>query len=186
MSDIKSECGVLLKLPEFGDLDPRLWFAQAEAVFHKHRVYNQDSRYFDVVGNLPSRVASEVPDLIFNKPPENAYDILKQEVINRMAASDEQNLRTLLSGEELGDRTPSQHLRRLRQLQGERYTNDQILRELWLQSLPQDIVRVVAVVEQDTSLEKLAVIADQVYDRTRQFAVSNVHAPFRPLNALEK
>ena len=69
----------------------------------------------------------------------------------------------LLSGIDMGDRTPSQLLRHMTQLMGKRTLNEPILKELWLQNLPPDMRTVPAVVHKDTALENLAQLADQIH-----------------------
>ncbi|KER32912.1 hypothetical protein T265_01189 [Opisthorchis viverrini] len=88
---------VYVKLPEFGVRDPRLWFAQLEAIFESRRITSQSSRYNCVVGCLPHFVAREVSDLTYTRPSTDPYDALKTVIVSRTASSDEQNLRKLLS-----------------------------------------------------------------------------------------
>lgn len=154
-------------LPSYCVRDPRLWFAQVEAVFECRRITSQQSRYSFILPQLPYEVASEISDLIYQKPLSNQYDAIKEAIINRTATSEEQNLRRLLTGVEIGDRNPSQLLRHMSQLQGKERVNTQILRELWLQSLSQDIRNVLSVLDKDTPLPKLAEIADQVHSSVR-------------------
>ncbi|GAA51504.1 hypothetical protein CLF_106265 [Clonorchis sinensis] len=60
-------------------------------------------------------------------------------------------------------------------LQGKHPVNDAVLKELWQQSLPSEVRKVLSVVEQDSSLAKLAKVADRVHEACKQFVVSNVH-----------
>lgn len=89
--------------------------------------------------------------------------VLKEALISRTAITEEQNVRTLLSGIQLGDRTPSQLLRHMRTLMGKSTVSETILKELWLQSLPPSMRPSLAVVHADTALETLSQLADQVY-----------------------
>lgn len=152
-----------VSLPAYGLSNPRLWFAQVEAIFDCRRIRSQHSRYSHVLAHLPAEVANEVEELVYDPPTSDPYTALKDAVIARTAVSDEKNLRTLLSGIELGDRTPSQLLRHMKQLMGKRSASEPILKELWLQNLPADMRTVLAVVHKDNTLESLAELADQVH-----------------------
>ncbi|KER29490.1 hypothetical protein T265_03870 [Opisthorchis viverrini] len=175
-----------LRLPAYGIHHPRLWFAQVEAIFECRRVRSQQTKYGCVVVHLPPEVAVEIADVIYEKPDVNPYDILKDGLIKRTAATDEQKLRVLLAGVELGDRNPAQLLRHMTRLQGKQAVNESILKELWLLNLLGDIRKVLSVVDKDTTLPKLAELADQSYiavtaERTKPViflaeAISPTHA----------
>ncbi|KAG0419489.1 hypothetical protein HPB47_004068 [Ixodes persulcatus] len=93
----------------------------------------------------------------------HAYDQLKAAILLRKSESTTSRLQRLLTTEELGDQRPSQLLHRMRQLLGEQASdvNNSILRELLLQRLPQGI-RMVLAPANDTSLDRLAEMADRV------------------------
>lgn len=175
-----------VKLPPYGINNPKLWFARVEAVFDCRRITSQTSRYSHIVAYLPDEVASEIPDLIYNRPPLNPYNAIKEALIARTAVSDEQNLRTLLSGIKLGDRTPSQLLRHMTQLMGKEKSNDAILKELWLQNLPAEMRTVLSIVNKDTTLDNLAQLADQVHSSYCLKTVSSVENPTTSNVVLEK
>ena len=157
------ECVMSVTLPAYGVNNPRLWFAQVEAIFDCKRIRSEQSKYSYVLAHLPPEVVAEIADVIYERPANDPYTSLKEALISRTAVSDEQNLRTLLSGIDMGDRTPSQLLRHMTQLMGKRALNEPILKELWLQNLPPDMRTVLAVVHKDTALENLAQLADQVH-----------------------
>ncbi|GAA47900.1 leucine-rich repeat-containing protein 57 [Clonorchis sinensis] len=60
-----------------------------------------------VVSQLPAEVAAKVIDVIDLMPVSNPYDTLEAAVIKRTLDSDGSNLQKLLSGDKLGDCTPS-------------------------------------------------------------------------------
>ncbi|KAG0431385.1 hypothetical protein HPB47_021837, partial [Ixodes persulcatus] len=102
-------------------------------------------------------------DILAAAPTSNQYDNLKAAILARKTTSERSRLQHLLNMEELGDQRPSQLLRRMRQLLGDA-TSDadtSLLRELFLQRLPNNMVVVLAAAE-DMPLERLADLADRV------------------------
>ncbi|KAH6922568.1 hypothetical protein HPB50_016171 [Hyalomma asiaticum] len=101
-----------------------------------------------------------------SKRQENAYTTLKQLLIRRLTPSEPQRLQQLLHDTELGDRTPSQLLRHMRQLlhtdgATTTDTDSRLLRELFLQRLPGN-VRMILASAADKRLSELAELADSV------------------------
>lgn len=157
---------VTLKLPAFWPSDPEIWFAQVEAQFACRRVTAQRSKFDHVISSLAPEYAAEVRDLVLRPPGERPYDVLKEQLIRRTAASEQRRLQQLFTSEELGDRKPTQLLRRMQQLIGDRpgIADSSFLRELFLQRLPPNVRMVLASTPETPSLDKLAELADKVLE----------------------
>lgn len=156
---------VRLRLPQFWPSDPLLWFAQVEAQFSTAKITGQLTKFHQVIAVLSPEVATEVRDLILTPPNQNPYDTLKAELVRRTSISEQRRLQQLLTTEELGDKTPSQMLRRLQQLLGDSPTtfDPSLLRELFLQRLPAT-VRMVLAPTTNITIEALAQLADRVVE----------------------
>ena len=169
---------VTLKLPPYWPSDPQIWFAQVEAQFSTRRITSQKTKFEHVVFSLSPEFAHEVRDLILTPPAENPYDNLKDALVRRTTASEQRRLQQLFSAEELGDRKPSQLLRRIHQLLGDKVsaTDSSFLRELFLQRLPSN-VRMVLASSDTTDLDKLAQLADKIVEVATPQVNSAVVAP---------
>ena len=155
---------VALKLPPFWPNDPVVWFAQVEAQFIPHNITSQSTQFAYVISSLPPEIAQEIRDLLLSPPSEHPYDTLKSELIRRTSASEQKRLHQLLISEELGDRKPSQLLRKMRQLLGDKVLEDGILRQLFLQRLPTNVQLILASLSTTSSLDQLALIADNILE----------------------
>lgn len=158
---------VAVKLPQFWPNDPRVWFVQVESEFAIRRVTSQETKYAYVVSALPPETALEVRDILLKSPKgDTPYDTLKAELIKRTSASEQRRLHQLLTAEELGDRTPSQLLRRMRQLLGDNTMEDNLLKQLFLQRLPNNVQLILAPTSGKSTVEELASVADRVLEVT--------------------
>ena len=157
---------VSIKLPPFWPADSELWLAQVEAQFAIRNITTQITKFNHVVGSLSPDVATEVRDILLNPDPNNPYDQLKAALSKRTAISEEKRLRELLSSEEIGDRKPSQVLRRMQQLAGGQAVDQKLMRSLFLQKLPTSVQQIAAAVGDKVELSELAEMADSILEVT--------------------
>ncbi len=178
-----------IKLPPFWPADPAVWFAQVEATFSTKRLVAQKTKFEFVVASLSPEVATEVRDLVLHPPDTNPYEVLKETLIKRTAASEQRRLQQLFSTEELGDRKPTQLLRRMHQLLGDNTAlNDSFLKELFLQRLPTNVRMVLASSPPNTPLESIAELADRVVEVAAPTVASvtpTAHPAATPVTAVD-
>ncbi|XP_077528451.1 uncharacterized protein LOC144140762 [Haemaphysalis longicornis] len=114
---------VAIHLPPYWQQNLAICFLQAESQFALSGITSQNRKVHYVVKALPGAAAEEVADTLasfIRNPPARAYDKLKAALLERTAASERTCIQQLLFTEELGDRRPSQLLRRTTQLIGSR------------------------------------------------------------------
>ncbi|XP_072168471.1 uncharacterized protein [Diadema setosum] len=153
-----------IKLPPFWRADPQVWFAQAEAQFTTKGITREETKYSHVIATLTPDVAMEVRDIIINTPKNTPYTVLKRQLTERMSESEQRRVQKLLTEEELGDRKPSQLLRRMNQLVGEQQLEKGIMRQLFLQRLPNSVRLILASTKETLPLTELAELADRILD----------------------
>lgn len=164
---------VSLKLPPFWPTDPELWFVQVEAQFSIRGITDERTKYSYVVSSLGHEFAHEVRDVLIHPPAQHPYTHLKQQLVLRLCSSEQKRIRQLLTEEQLGDRKPSQFLRHLQQLQGNTQVESAVLQELFLQRLPSH-VRMVLASTTDLSLERQALLADNLVEISQASTISHL------------
>ncbi|XP_015922831.2 uncharacterized protein [Parasteatoda tepidariorum] len=133
------------------------------------------TKYNYVVSNLPPDVASLIRDILMKPDAIDPYEKLKEELIKRSEDSSQQEIRQLLSGEELGSRKPSDLLRSMKRRAQSLKVPNELMLELFLQRLPSSVQSILAVVSFIT-LDKAAEISDRNLEVTpspvETFAIS--------------
>lgn len=149
------------RLSDFWPAYPRLWFTHFEAVMAPQKS-GDDARYQAAIARLGLDALQQVSDIIAKPPTENKYETLKARLISVYEESESRKLQKLMDEMELGDQKPSQLLRKMRELAGQKIP-DSTLRIMWTKLLPPS-VRAVLTVSDITDLQKLSQMADTVMD----------------------
>ena len=91
--------------------------------------------YHHTMGSLSPEIETEIRDLLLWPPENNLYDVLKQKLIECIAASEQRRLQQLFTADELGDQKPTRLLRRMQQLLGEKEgtADGSTIKELFMQ-----------------------------------------------------
>lgn len=151
-----------VRMPPFWPQDPTIWFKQVEGQFALSNITADETKFYYVLSQLEHQYAAEIKDIIVAPPTKNKYEKLKSELIKRLSASRENEVKQLLVHEELGDRKPSQFMRHLQNLAGPDVPQD-FLKTIWTSRLPRHIQTVVAT-QPDASLEILSNLADRIQE----------------------
>ena len=160
------QSAVTLKLPPFWPADPELWIAQVEAQFRTRNILNDATKYDYIVASLSPDTAGEIRELLIQPPETEKYKAIKQALLKQNEMSDQKRLQELLSKEDLGDRKPTQILRRMKQLVGDTIFDPKMLRALFVQKLPPTVQGIMMTAGEDAELSMMAEMADKIMDVT--------------------
>ncbi|CAE1272079.1 unnamed protein product [Acanthosepion pharaonis] len=152
-------------MPAFNS-NTQTWFLQLDAIFQARHVTSKQSKFASVVEKLPAEVAAEVADILTNLPTDKPYKVLKQAILRRTGCSEERKIKDLLTNLTIGDSKPSQLLRRMQSLLGSNTISDTVLKQMWLDKLHPEIVRILAALKDEVGFQKLSVIVDKIADTT--------------------
>lgn len=151
---------VSIKLPEFWEDDPEVWFARVEAQFNTRGITNDGTKFDYIITSLGNSTASEVKAIILNPPAADKYDTIKKALTSAFSKSQAQKDSELLSLSGLGDKKPSALLRKIRSLNSDAET---LRRAVFLNQLPSDVRSVLAGQNID-DLDELANAADRIME----------------------
>ncbi|XP_050338274.1 uncharacterized protein LOC126764657 [Bactrocera neohumeralis] len=170
------------KLPQFWSIQPRLWFVQVEAALQVARITNDASRYNHIVSALDTDSMLQLADFLQNPPETDKYAKLKDEILKRFSESSDRQLHRALTKVQLDDKKPSQLLRQLRILMGDRASED-LLPIKWLALLPPSTSRCLKLLR-DAPLDDLAEVADELMENQAGHSVMATH--HQPAQAAHK
>ncbi|GFT39469.1 uncharacterized protein NPIL_203221 [Nephila pilipes] len=150
---------VSIKVPPFWRANPEIWFRQMESQFVLAGITVEITKFHHVVSALQPEELGIVGDIILNPPAVKPYAALRDRLCSQYAESEEQRLRGLISGMQLGDRKPSRLLLEMRSKADSRIS-EELLKSPFIQRLPTHVQQILAI--SDDPLDKLAAMADGI------------------------
>ena len=154
---------VAMRAPTFCAQDPTIWFSILECGFTASSITRSLTKFTHGASLLPPDVLSQVSDVITTAVTSTTpYEDLKAAVLKRLQSSVAARFRELLSKEELGGEKPTDLLRRMKQLLGDKYQSfdEDLFKQLFYQRLPPDIQRALISVKSKLPPDELANLAD--------------------------
>ncbi|KAJ0179006.1 hypothetical protein K1T71_000787 [Dendrolimus kikuchii] len=149
------------RIPDFWTDQPRLWFAQFDAIVANQKL-SEGNKYNLVVTKLNKESIQQVTDLLLQPPQEKPYASLKERLLTVYEESEIRKVQKLLSEIDLGNQKPSQLLRKMKDLAQDKFP-EQTLRIMWTGHLP-PAVRAILTISEVAHLDKLAKLADSVME----------------------
>ncbi|GFX38970.1 retrovirus-related Pol polyprotein from transposon opus [Trichonephila clavipes] len=147
---------VSVKVPPFWRENPEIWFSQMESQFVLAGITTEITKFHHVVSALQAEELGIVGDILLNPPAVKPYATLRIRLCSQYVESEEQRLRGLISGMQLGDRKPSRLLLEMRSKADSRIS-EELLKSLFLHRLPTHVQQILAI-----SNDQLAEMADGI------------------------
>ena len=166
---------VAVKIGPFWKQNAKLWFKQLEAQFQLARITQSETKYYHVIAKMDADVLQCCSDLIQsfeNSAETDKYEKLKTRIVSEYTMTESVRMQMLFQQCELGDRKPSQLLRELRTLAAGVVTDENLIRKIWLQRLPETTQAVLRVLADTIDVHELATKADQLFDITKSSTTS--------------
>lgn len=148
-----------VKATPFWRANPKLWFFHLESQFKLAGITDSVTQFHHLVASMQPEELAIAGDIITEQPSVDPYEKLKARLIGQYSQSEDQCIRELISGLQLGDKKPSRLLLEMRSKAGNQIKDD-LLKTLFLQRLPTHVQQILAI--SNDSLDKLAEMADGI------------------------
>lgn len=181
----KTSCEVFrvgVKPPVFCKEQPDLYFIQMESQFAVAGVKTDDTKYHHVISSLEPQYLLQIADIIRNPPKDGKYEAIKRSLIIEYTDSDQKKLRKLIREIELGDLKPSQLLKRMKDLAGDKIS-DEALKSLWMERLPETVRSIISIVDGNST--KMAEQADKMMEMQNFPSISTIQGNSPLQNEIE-
>nr|VZI19315.1 unnamed protein product [Spirometra erinaceieuropaei] len=144
--------------------DISLWLRTVESRFALRQITREDTNFHYIVTALPMDIATDLRDIIGCPPTEAPYTALKEALISRISLSTQKRLQRLISEEDLGNRKPTQLLRRLDQSADGQKLDATMFKQLFLQRLPPSVQAILVPNIPSSTVQMLAETADRILE----------------------
>ncbi|VDP85438.1 unnamed protein product [Schistosoma mattheei] len=142
------------------------WFCYAAADFYEHGVNDARAQFLAVAKALPREFNRYVTPSMFTSDVPEPYETPKQSIPKCGDLTDRQRLDQLLNNIDLQHGSATDMFQRMREVIGQRTSDDGLFRQLFLSKLPQQ-VQAVLVSFQNNAIDELAASADRILEITK-------------------
>ncbi|XP_018023935.1 uncharacterized protein LOC108679734 [Hyalella azteca] len=178
--NLTHQSGIIL--PPFTGSSVEQWLKLCNFAFNAYSVNNIDQKCYLVLLALPMELQCELANLIVDAPNvEDKFELLSDNLIKLTYVPESTRMKSLLNHTSMGDKTPSEYLRHLRQVAGTSQDKDSpLLRTIFSEEVFSFIRTVVAHMTVQ-SLDCLAETADNIHLAIRSDAnLNHLTANFDP------
>lgn len=175
----------ITKFPAFYKADPAFWFEQVEATFHTHGITQDETKFKYVIQYAEPEILPHIVPIARKPPATDKYKAVKDRILQTFAETEETRLRRIFQGQNIDGKKPSHYVQDLKNAARDQ-VSDAVLRTLLLEQLP-DQIRCVLGISTETDIDKLAKMADRMFELLQPPSVAAVQqqAPVRQENSPE-
>ena len=162
-SFIPSQPAGKLVLPDYWPGRPEAWFIHLERCFRSRGVTSEEMQYQHTVPLLPPKLIDELAESLIIAPQDNPFTYLKDLVLTAFREGKRSRLYELLDTEKFATMKPSDRLRWMQSVVGDKDTCSPVVREHWFTTLPDYIRFQLATSWQDGDMVTLSKWADSIF-----------------------
>jgi hypothetical protein len=159
-------------LPAYDRNDPSEWILDVQMAFAAFHITEDIQKCHLTMMALPATLRKEIRHLPESNATES-FEALKQTIKQKTAVPVQKRIREMLRGKSMGDMRPSQILQYIRQEVGSEESRDSaIIRTIFLEKVPVEILRVIAPDDSETA-DEIAKQADKIHRFNENFNTSS-------------
>lgn len=133
---ITSQPAGKLVLPDYWPGRPEAWFIHLERCFRSRGVISEEMQYQHTVPLLPPKLIDELAESLIIAPQDNPFTYLKDLVLTAFREGKRSRLYELLDTEKFATMKPSDRLRWMQSVVGDKDSCSPVVREHWFTTLP--------------------------------------------------
>lgn len=161
--------------PIFYEEDINIWLLQLDLYFARGGISTQREKFQVAASQIPAHILRDYADLL-RSDDEHVYDQFVSALQTRSGRSTSIQLNQILATQQIGDRRPSQFLRHLQDIAcncgGVQDGDAEIIRQIFLNAIPKDILPILQSFPSSTPLAQLAEACDRITALTTSSTVS--------------
>lgn len=161
---------VKLRIVEFSDTSPELWFATAEALFEANSITDEKGKYSHLLQCLNMSHAERIRSIIIDSKNLNTpYTEAKKQLMEAFGDSEERKLQKLLNTAVITETQPTRVLEQILSLAGNSFSENAI-REMFLSRIPIE-TRIALTPSMALPVMELAKQADTTWELQRRSGI---------------
>ena len=131
--------GATVQLPAFDRVEPKAWFAVADANFALRKVTDSNTRYYYLLSKLDSMILRKLATFLAILRGSDPYQEIKDKLCRAYEPPLEQKIDAFLATRSIWDECPSEFAMELQRLAG-KATMDDMFKRVFIRSLPPSLI----------------------------------------------